>query len=240
MRQKNFWKNFLILAVSLLGALLLFIVALSGLVLAVRPTARNYKHIDSSILQWMAAHTSDALTSIMMFFTDLGQHQLLVPLNIVLILYFLFVRKHTWLSIRLASIALSSLGLMLILKSIFMRQRPDDPLLHAVRGMSFPSGHALMSTTFYGLIIYILITTLQQKALKYILVSCLVLLILMIGSSRVYLRVHYASDVLAGFLFGTLWLLTALAVLKQLEFRLSKTHKTQESLENKIDSPNQE
>jgi len=71
--------------------------------------------------------------------------------------------------------------------------------------------------TFYGLIIYIISQTQKNKALKWSLIISLVALIQLIGYSRVYLRVHYASDVAAGYIIGAAWLLISLDLLKKIE-----------------------
>jgi undecaprenyl-diphosphatase len=94
--------------------------------------------------------------------------------------------------------------------------------LEAAQGYSFPSGHALMSITFYGLIIFMLWQNEKNNAIKWLLTTLLVLLIIFIGISRVYLRVHYASDVLAGFSVGLMWLLISLWALDKVEFYSSK------------------
>jgi undecaprenyl-diphosphatase len=154
---------------------------------------------------------------IMLFITFLGKHQFLIPANLILIFYFLLVKRQTWFSIRVITIAISSLVLMLLLKQLFQRKRPLSPLLKAAKGLSFPSGHAIMAVTFYGLLIYILQHSITIDWLKWFLTFLVVVLIILIGFSRVYLRVHYASDVAAGFIIGLLWLLLSLAVLKWLE-----------------------
>jgi undecaprenyl-diphosphatase len=115
------------------------------------------------------------------------------------------------------AIALSSLALMFGLKHLFDRNRPLIPLLEEARGLSFPSGHALMSVTFYGLLIYIVFKGFKNKPLKWTLIAMLLALILIIGFSRIYLRVHYASDVIAGFCVGLLWLVICVWVLNRLE-----------------------
>jgi len=129
----------------------------------------------------------------------------------------LLVKRQTWFSIRVITIAISSLVLMLLLKQLFQRKRPLSPLLKAAKGLSFPSGHAIMAVTFYGLLIYILQHTITTEWLKWFLIIVVFVLIVLIGFSRIYLRVHYASDVAAGFIIGLLWLLLSLAVLKWLE-----------------------
>jgi undecaprenyl-diphosphatase len=106
---------------------------------------------------------------------------------------------------------------MFLLKNFFNRPRPDMPLLYEAKGLSFPSGHALMSVTFYGLLIYIVYHSKEKKPIKWILISLLVLLIIIIGFTRIYLRVHYTTDVLAGFAIGFLWLVFSLWLLRKLE-----------------------
>jgi undecaprenyl-diphosphatase len=100
---------------------------------------------------------------------------------------------------------------------LFQRKRPLSPLLKAAKGLSFPSGHAIMAVTFYGLLLYILWHTISKDWLKYLATGLLILVMILIGFSRVYLRVHYASDVLAGFIIGLLWLWISLFVINSLE-----------------------
>jgi undecaprenyl-diphosphatase len=106
---------------------------------------------------------------------------------------------------------------MLLLKQLFQRKRPLSPLLKAAKGLSFPSGHAIMAVTFYGLLIYIIQHTIDVDWLKFLITFLLIILVILIGFSRVYLRVHYTSDVLGGFIIGLLWLLISLAMIKWLE-----------------------
>jgi membrane-associated phospholipid phosphatase len=217
MTSKRFWKGFGIVSAEMLGAMGIFTVALAGIVFWIRPAMRRHKPMDMKVFDVVNEYTNDLNTEIMSLVTTLAKHQFLIPANLLLIFYFLFIRKHTWFSIRIAAIALSSLGLMIVLKQLFQRKRPEIPLLSHAQGLSFPSGHALMSVTFYGLLIYIILQTISNKPLKWSLTGFFVVLILMIGFSRVYLRVHYASDVLAGFIIGLLWLLISLAILKRIE-----------------------
>jgi len=202
---------------EMLGTMAVFTGALAGLVFWIRPYIRRHKKIDLKIFDVVKRHTNERNTRIMSTITGLAKHQFLIPANLSLIYYFLFLRRRTWFSIRVAAIALSSLGLMFLLKYLFKRKRPQLPLLSAAKGMSFPSGHAIFSVTFYGLIIYIISQTQKNKALKWSLIISLVALIQLIGYSRVYLRVHYASDVAAGYIIGAAWLLISLDLLKKIE-----------------------
>jgi len=187
------------------------------IVFSIRKTIRKHKPIDMLIFEKIKPGVNAINNKIMLFITFLGKHQFLIPANLILIFYFLLVKKQTWFSIRVITIAISSLVLMLLLKQLFQRKRPLSPLLKAAKGLSFPSGHAIMAVTFYGLLIYILQHSITIEWLKWLMTVLVILLIILIGFSRVYLRVHYASDVAAGFIIGLLWLLLSLAVLKWLE-----------------------
>jgi len=149
--------------------------------------------------------------------TFLGTHYFLIPANIILIAYFLFIRNHRWYSIKLPVVAIGGLTIMLLLKQIFSRPRPLIPLLEPARGFSFPSGHAMMSSSFYGLLIFIVYENVRNPYVKWSLISFLVLLIFLIGLSRVYLRVHYASDVIAGFATGLIWVVVSVSVIRGIE-----------------------
>ena len=92
------------------------------------------------------------------------------------------------------------------LKSFFARSRPQFPLLFSEKGFSYPSGHATFSFVFYGALAYLVWLTNLPKQLKILMMFFLVGLSLLIGISRIYLRVHYPSDVLAGFCLGYSWL----------------------------------
>ena len=172
---------------------------------------------DTTAFYFLSHHENHFTTSVMQVFSFLGSHLFLIPANIILITWFL-LKKHKWYSIKIPVIAVSSLLLMFLLKFIFHRVRPLTPLLKVAKGFSFPSGHAMMSFTFYGLLIAIVWQYIKALWLKWLLTVILSALIFAIGVSRVYLRVHYASDVLAGFCVGCMWLLLALWILGKMEF----------------------
>jgi len=206
----------LIIAATLLS-LVLFISVIAILVFLIRKPLRKYKSLEHAIFERLHSWTNPYRNKFMLFVTFLGNHKFLIPANLLLIFYFLFAAHQNWFSIRVLTIALSSLALMLLLKTLFQRKRPLSPLLKAAKGLSFPSGHSIMAVTFYGLLLYILVHTADASWVKWLLAVLLVLLIILIGFSRVYLRVHYASDVIAGFIIGLLWLWISLTVLNNLE-----------------------
>ncbi len=215
---KKIIAGFALLSVEVVVLLLAFSGALFAFISIAQMIFKEKKEdFDQHAFTFLAKQVSDVNTNVMEFFTFLGTHTFLIPANFVLIAYFLFVKKHRWYSIKVPVVAISSLLLMFLLKMFFQRDRPLTPLLRAAKGYSFPSGHALMSITFYGLLILIVWQNIKQTWLKWTLTIFLALLIIIIGGSRVYLRVHYSSDVLAGFAVGLMWLLISLWVLNKFE-----------------------
>lgn len=174
------------------------------------------EQLDAMVFSFLTPYVSDSNTGVMQFFTFLGTHNFLIPANLILIAWFI-IKKNRWYSIKVPAVALTSLLWMVILKNIFQRSRPDSPLIDPAMGYSFPSGHATMSTTFYGLLIYLVWKNVANIIWRWVLTILLALLIIFIGLSRVYLRVHNSSDVLAGFCVGLLWLLLSLWILGRIE-----------------------
>lgn len=217
-RIREFWASAALLSAEMVVILLLFVLAFAIFIYLIRKVfVLERNGIDEKVFQYLSTHVSPENNAVMEFFTFLGTHTFLIPANLLLIAWFLFVKKRRWYSIKIPAVALSSLALMFGLKHLFGRQRPAHPLLQEAAGLSFPSGHALFSVTFYGLLIYLIYKSHYARPLKILLMGLLVLLILTIGLTRIYLKVHYATDVIAGFCVGFLWLVFALAVLNRLE-----------------------
>src|SRR5829696_1147056 len=189
-RAKKVWAGIALLSAEMLVILVLFLIALLSLAYLIRKViVLQNTGFDDHVFSFLKKHISEENNEIMLFFTFLGTHTFLIPANLLLIAYFLFIKKHKWYSIKIPAIALSSLGLMFGLKHLFNRHRPDVPLIFKADGLSFPSGHALFSITFYGLLIYIIYKTIKHRGLKWTLIVLLSILVFIIGFSRVYLRV---------------------------------------------------
>ncbi|MET0636724.1 MAG: phosphatase PAP2 family protein [Chitinophagaceae bacterium] len=215
MNEKTRIALFIVLHV--IGSMILFTLILALVIFSIRDWLRKYKGLDLAVFTRLQPLVNARNNRLMLGFTFLGKSQFLIPANLLLICFFLFVRHQHWYSIRALATALSSLVLMFLLKYLFHRRRPLYPLLNIAKGLSFPSGHAIMSVSFYGLLIYFILQTGWASPLQYLLITMLCLLILVIGFSRVYLRVHYASDVLVGFIVGLLWLLISLRIVQTAE-----------------------
>ena len=103
---------------------------------------------------------------------------------------------------------------IIVLKNFFLRPRPNEFRLIEETGYSFPSGHAMASTAFYGLLIYIAHEKIENKILRNTICIMLGLLILLISISRIYVGVHYTSDVIAGTCFSIAYLILITRLIK--------------------------
>jgi undecaprenyl-diphosphatase len=207
-----------LLSVELITVIILFIAALIIFSILVYRVFKLQSHeFDFLVFDKLAMIVTPAMTSFMQIITFLGTHIFLIPANVLLIVYFLFIKKHRWYSIKVPVIAIGGLLLMFFLKQFFNRPRPLTPLLEPVNGLSFPSGHALMSVTFYGLLIVLVWENTADRLWKWIVTILLLLLISLIGFSRVYLRLHYFSDVIAGFAAGMIWLTLSIWTISRIE-----------------------
>lgn len=163
-------------------------------------------------------YQSETLTAVMRGISWLGSPFILAVTGLGIMIFAWFARRHVWNTI-LVPLALGG-GIILneALKFLFHRQRPGLHRLAKVSGFSFPSGHAMMSLVFYGLLIYLIWVYVPRKAFKLVLTFFLAVLILSIGISRIYLGVHYPSDVIAGFAAGCFWLAACIMGLRGLRY----------------------
>jgi membrane-associated phospholipid phosphatase len=214
---KKFWATIALLSVELLIVFVLFFISLFSFIFIVNNVfGSNDTSFDTSVFLFLEPFINSTNTAIMRFITFFATHRFLLPANIFLASYFIF-RKHRWYSIKIPVVALSSYLVMASLKVFFNRARPDNPVFEAAMGFSFPSGHAMSAVTFYGILIYIVWGHVENKIIRWILTILLLAFIFLIGFSRVYLRVHYASDVLAGFSMGLIWLVLSLWIMNKIE-----------------------
>lgn len=215
---KKTLAKFTLFTVELLFIWAVFISCLLLFLLLARRLLKDGEfHFDQKAFAWADNLGSPALNNFMTSITFFASRDFITGASLMLIVYFLFIRRHKWYSLKVPVIALGSISLNLILKFLFDRERPLIPHLVQSYGLSFPSGHAMISASFYGLLIYLVWVNVKQPVQRWTLVVALAIFILLIGFSRVYLHVHYASDVLAGFSAGLLWVIVALYCLKKLE-----------------------
>lgn len=158
---------------------------------------------DNAIYNLVTQIRNDKFTEVLKVITNLGGIVSLffIALCTVLILFFFKKRKE---GIAVALNLLLSTLIYVILKNIIQRPRPPEiERLILETGFSFPSGHTTNNIAFYGFAIYLIWSQVKNKKLRNILCIMLGIMPILIGFSRIYLRVHYPSDVLAGIVLGT-------------------------------------
>ena len=160
---------------------------------------------DRAVLLWIHDNFSGWWNEPMRLVTALGYYYVVVPLLAVAI--FAFYRRGWQLSAVLLVVSTGgSIVLTTVLKGVFQRTRPElfASGYHA-SFYSFPSGHATVAVGFYGMLTVILAYR-ARGAARWAVVACGLLVVLLIGFSRLYLGVHYPTDILAGYLSALLWL----------------------------------
>ena len=181
------------------------------------------------------AAAAPGLTPIVKFFTLLGTHYVMVPVSLSLIAWLVWGRRHRWHSWRVPVVALGAILLNMLLKATYQRPRPLLPHLVPAHGLSFPSGHAMVAAAFWGLCWWLVRRSWAPGPARTLALWGLPVLALFIGGSRVYLHVHYASDVLAGFAAGLAWLGLSLAVIGRYERRAARALAPTEPVERATD-----
>ncbi len=151
---------------------------------------------------------SDFATPIAKFITNFGGAIFLIILTILLLV--VLKNKKVGLSICTNLVVVTILNQLL--KRLLQRPRPTEFRIIEENGYSFPSGHSMVSMAFYGYLIYLIYRFVKNKYLKWISIVLLSLLICLIGISRIYLGVHYTSDVLGGFLISISYLVIYISV----------------------------
>lgn len=219
-KEKEVVDKAIILTKEMLIALVIFLASLiTFIVIAYRVFLLDKSGADSAAFNFAKGLVSDNTTAVMKIFTFFGSHYFLIPANILVAIIYLFRRKSRY-TLKVTAIALTSLLIMLGLKLLFQRERPLLPLLEPARGLSFPSGHTFMSVCFYGLLMIIIWKEEKYHPVaKWVLLIITMLFVILIGFSRIYLRVHYFTDVLAGFCIGFSWLLISSYLLDQVKPR---------------------
>ncbi|KQL46343.1 hypothetical protein AN963_15385 [Brevibacillus choshinensis] len=168
---------------------------------------------DSAVIGWVQSGISPALTSFMLFITFLGSTSALLMV-ITVAAGLMWWQKKRWEALFLVIALGGGVLFNLVLKWSYHRERPSILRLVEEEGFSFPSGHSMASFILYGMIGILLYLFVVSRAAKVAIVVIVVALILLIGTSRIYLGVHYPSDVLAGYTAGGAWLAICLLGLR--------------------------
>jgi len=211
---------------TLVGALGIFLVA--GLIIAAIGTAifvtlashvrsGSTQAFDDSMIRWMGAHHSPGLDAVMLEVTALGTGTVVMMVVAVAAL-FLVLTQHKYSAILLLASTFGGIVLNGVLKLGFNRPRPSFfvPAVHAVSS-SFPSGHAMSAAIVYSTVAYLAARLHRRKWARWLVMTAALVLIALISFSRMYLGVHYPSDVIAGVAVGLAWAGFCMATLEAIQ-----------------------
>lgn len=167
---------------------------------------------DADVIAAVQGWESPGLTKVMRFFSWIGSTKPAIVLCLVLIAILYIVLKHRKELILFVVAMAGSPLLNVLLKALFHRERPNLQRLAEQTGFSFPSGHAMSAFSLYGILTYLLWRHIPSVRGRYAMIVIGSLIALNIGISRVYLGVHYPSDVIGGYLASGVWLGLAIGV----------------------------
>ncbi len=172
--------------------------------------------LDSEISQFLYSFRTPLLTQIMLFASFLGADFILVISTIIVILF--SWKKHRYESVLFSIMLIFGVLLNVFLKQIFQRPRPTIDPLFDLTTYSFPSGHAMNSLVFYLTLAYFTYHFTRSMKKAFIAMCIALVIIGLIGMSRIYLGVHYPTDVAAGYIAGLLWFVLVLFMERTLRY----------------------
>ncbi len=174
---------------------------------------------DHKVSSWVHNMRKPALTKFILVATEFGSVWGYLLL-ILLITWYVHIKEKGWrITLEILAVLSTAGAMSFILKWIMDRERPQEVQMIEAGGLSFPSGHSMSSIAFYGFLIYLGWIHFRSKGVKITLTIALSLFILLIGFTRVYLGVHYPSDVAAGFAAGLGWLAFCIWIFNLLNHR---------------------
>lgn len=174
----------------------------------------NINGIDNFFYNIIVKLRSDKTTNFMKFITFLASTKFIASIVIIFLILYFLKKKKIFLGIDI--LILGEVLLNNIVKVIVGRERPSLEHLVTETSYSFPSGHTMVAVVLYGLIIYLLYSSKMNKNLKFSCILLLILLIILIMISRIYLGVHFFSDVFSGLCLSLAYLIF---MIKELEKR---------------------
>ena len=166
--------------------------------------------LDNNVHSHILGIRNDSLTNILILITNISSAYALIVLSIILLATMKKKKIPLLISLNLMCAFITNQTA----KLIFTRPRPFGINLIEESGFSYPSGHAMVSMSYFGFIAYLLYKNQKNKFTKTILIITIFLTILTIGFSRIYLGVHYLSDVIGGFLLSIIYLIVYIKITK--------------------------
>jgi len=210
-------NNFYGLPLTLLSLSLLYLLSLLGGIIEDIISSQSIVYIDVKIENLLAIFRNSELIKFFSWITIFGIWQIVTIFVIATIIILWILKKQKYILPLLLSI-FGSETFTFIGKEVFHRARPTVAL-YKVNSFSFPSGHATIAVSFYGFLTYMMIRETKKWKNKINILFLGFILITLIGFSRLYLGVHYLSDVLGGYLVGGIWLIIGISITEYLSFK---------------------
>ena len=192
---------------------LVLLIGFSGF--AILMSRQKLFQFDQALISSIQGFETPTLTFLMKFFTHIGSFPSVFVICLSASFFLYYVLKHRLELILFASVVLGTPIINQILKQFFHRARPDLHRLIEIGGYSFPSGHAMNAFAVYGIITFLLWRHIPSRIGRTILILISSGFIIMIGTSRIYLGVHYPSDIIGGYFAGGFWLSIAIWVFQR-------------------------
>ncbi|MFI8379670.1 phosphatase PAP2 family protein [Leeuwenhoekiella sp. NPDC079379] len=172
---------------------------------------------DTQITDYVISYRTPLLTRYFVFVTNVGDlYGYLTVVGLTAIISYFFFKRWKYVLQTTAVLILASIS-NVILKRFIDRARPGIEHLVSVETLSYPSGHAMSAMAFYGFLIYLVFRFRFNKFLKTGLILLLAVLILSIGISRIYLGVHFPSDIAGGYIAGFIWVVFCILIFNIIE-----------------------
>ena len=160
---------------------------------------------DQQISDYVISWRTPLLTEYFILVTNVGDlYGYLVMVIIAIIVSFLYFKNWKYILQTIFVLLLASIS-NVMLKRLVDRPRPGIEHMVVVETLSYPSGHAMSAMAFYGFLIYLFYRFKINRMLKYGIILILIVMILSIGMSRIYLGVHFPSDIAGGYIAGLIW-----------------------------------
>lgn len=202
-----FGRTFSLLFIYFLLGASLFSVMVAGLF-----GLDSIGYVDTHVADALFLLRDSALVKVFLWITVLGKSKVIIFFAPSVVLMLWLMKKKDYILPLLITVS-GATFVNFFCKSFFHRSRPEMSLF-LENTFSFPSGHATISVAFYGFIAYVLVKEVKTWKVKVSIISGAILLVALIGFSRLYLGVHYLSDVLGGHLLGVLWLIIGVGVVE--------------------------
>lgn len=207
------WPSLFIIAGFILSAIMLFTFLDLAWDTFIQASAVLF---DDAFIWLVRYYANPDLDKLMLFITDIGfgkGYAIIVGATITVLAY-----RKRWYDISALAICIAGAGLLsVLLKNVFHRMRPDSFFLVQENSFSFPSGHAMATMCFYGMLAFFLMREVKSWPVRLLIATLTVILSLIIGISRIYLGVHYPTDVVAGYAVGFMWLTFCISLLLRQE-----------------------